>query len=494
LHRFNDTAVSFPRDKLIHQLFEEQAEKNSDRIALTCRDSRLTYRELNRKTNQLARLLQAKGTGPGTIVGILMERSVETLMAILAVLKAGGTYLPLNPAYPSQRIRSMVVNASTSILVTSREVTSEKSLDLRMLPSRMLLPLDELIREMSPLSEKYLDSTAGLENLIYIIFTSGSTGIPKGAGVYHRSFVNLVYWFFTNFGFHCGDNTLLLTSLSFDLTQKSLYTPLLTGGILSMPGLYHFDPGSILDEIQNDRVTWISCTPSMFYMLVEYEEKGGEGKLSSLGDVFLGGELISITRLIKWMESGACHAEIVNTYGPTECTDISASYRVREPHRFLETQVPIGKPIYNARLFILDKHLQLLPVGITGELAIGGAGVGIGYLNDEELTRRKFLKHSFANGVQELLYRTDDLAKWLPDGNIEHPVIDRDISLERASDNFRFSAAVAGFGMLLRDSKFKGDMTYKAFIDLAKNSKGKDTEGYRVEFIRLLETCVLLSK
>jgi amino acid adenylation domain-containing protein len=265
-----------------------------------------------------------------------------------------------------------------------------------------------------------LEPLSGPGDLIYIIFTSGSTGKPKGAGVYHRGFMNLMHWFVTDFELDAEDSNLLLTSLSFDLTQKNLYASLITGGRLVIPSINYFDPAPLMREIREYRVTWLNCTPSMFYKLVEYEEAGEERRLSSLRYVFLGGEPISFTTLIHWLESGDCRAEIVNTYGPTECTDICASYRVKEPRRFLEETIPVGEPIYNVQLYIPDKHLHPLPVGVAGELLIGGDGVGIGYANDKQLTGQKFIRHSFEQGeAEQLLYRTGDLVKWLPDGNVE---------------------------------------------------------------------------
>ncbi|MCP4213974.1 MAG: amino acid adenylation domain-containing protein, partial [bacterium] len=230
-----------------------------------------------------------------------------------------------------------------------------------------ILLLEEAIRVSREQRRENLEPLSGPGDLIYIIFTSGSTGTPKGAGVYHRGFTNLLHWFTTEFRLNERDRNQLLTSFSFDLTQKNFYAPLLTGGTLCIPGVNYFDPPSLLRDIQREGVTWLNCTPGMFNKVVEYDATTGAGRLAGLRHVFLGGEPIGVTTLLPWLESGDCGAEIVNTYGPTECTDICASYRIRNPRRFLEEPVPVGRPVYNTGLYVVDKYLRVVPVGIVGE-------------------------------------------------------------------------------------------------------------------------------
>ncbi|MCP5104054.1 MAG: amino acid adenylation domain-containing protein, partial [bacterium] len=429
LFDFNDTAVEYPRDKTVFQLFEEQVKWTPEHIAVigsvqgaeNSGGVTVTYRELNEKANCLARILRKRGIKPNTAAGILMERSVDVMTAILAVQKSGGAYLPIDPEYPDKRTISMMEESGAPILLTTRRIVDKK--DIQALSHhREILVTDEepLARQLQQEYSEDPEPLSGPENLIYIIFTSGSTGKPTGAGVYHRGFINLMHWFVTEFKLNSNDRNLLLTSLSFDLTQKNLYTSLITGGTLCIPEFNYFEPRSLLREIHHNRITWINCTPSMFCKLVEYEEAGDKKRLFSLRYAFLGGEPISMPALINWLESEDCRAEIVNTYGPTECTDICNFYRVKEPRKFLDETIPVGKAVYNVQLYIPDKNLHPLPVGVAGELLIGGEGVGIGYVNDKELTARKFLTHSFLPGEPGmLLYRTGDLVKWLPDGNIE---------------------------------------------------------------------------
>ncbi|MCP5107306.1 MAG: amino acid adenylation domain-containing protein, partial [bacterium] len=414
---------------------EEQAARTPDRIALRIGETRetrekhekrydLSYKELNEKSNQLARLLRRKGVKAGTIVGIMIERSVEMVVGIQAILKAGGAYLPIDPEYPDNRILSMLDISKTSVLLTTSRIYESKSLPaVAGQRETRFLRLDKPGEEPAGESRQNLEPVSGPGDLIYIIFTSGSTGNPKGAGVYHRGFLNLMFWFVTEFELAGQDSNLFLTSLSFDLTQKNLYASLMKGGTICLPPVNHFEPAALLREIRRHRVTWINCTPSMFYKLVEHEESAAENHLGTLRYVFLGGEPISLTTLIRWLESDYHNAQIVNTYGPTECTDICASYRVTPPRRFLEEIIPVGYPVYNVQLYVSDKNLCLQPVGVPGELLIGGEGVGTGYVNDKALTSRKFTRFSFDAGKPresgQLLYRTGDLVKWRPDGTVE---------------------------------------------------------------------------
>jgi amino acid adenylation domain-containing protein len=351
----------------------------------------------------------------------MVKRSVEMVIGLMGILKSGGTYLPVDPQYPESRIATMLEQSGAFILLTTGQIMESKVIPaLAQDSGAQVIPIDQPGSEMEKQPAGDLPPLNGPRDLIYIIFTSGSTGKPKGVGVKHQGFMNLMHWFVTEFGLLTSDRNLLLTSLSFDLTQKNFYAPLITGGTLCIPALNYFEPRALLWQIHEQRITWLNCTPSMFYEMVKNELEGKEKRMFSLRYVFLGGEPISITTLLPWLESEVCGAEIVNTYGPTECTDICASYRIKEPRRFLEETIPVGEPVYNVQLYVLDKNLQLLPVGVPGEMLIGGDGVGIGYVNDKALTTQKFVTLSIVPGQSgQLLYRTGDLVKRLTDGNIE---------------------------------------------------------------------------
>ncbi|MCP4135959.1 MAG: SDR family NAD(P)-dependent oxidoreductase [bacterium] len=313
------------------------------------------------------------------------------------------------------------------ILKNNRKLPGEET--LKTIPGIALSPKDENVKTGSAreiIMLDHLPETAAGEiidnpkrsnkpdDLIYTIFTSGSTGKPKGAGVYHRSFMNLMNWYADEFNINEHDRLLLMTSLSFDLTQKNIYAPLITGGTLHIPESDVFDPALLVREIDSNEISLLNCTPGMFYNILE---AGSFDQLSSLRQVFLGGEPISMKKLHPWLRSSRCNAEVVNTYGPTECTDICAYYRV-DKNFPEERTIPIGSAINNAELYVLDSGQKPVPIGVPGELYISGQGVGFGYLNDEKLTAEKFMKNPFA--AQQLMYRSGDLVKRLDNGSLEY--------------------------------------------------------------------------
>ena len=255
------------------------------------------------------------------------------------------------------------------------------------------------------------------DNLIYVIYTSGSTGRPKGAGVTHAGFVNLVKWFASEFRLTERERVLITSSFSFDLTQKGIFTPLTVGARLHFPTSTFYDPSEIVETISERGITFLNCTPSAFYPLIDAAGPGFE-KLASLKHVFLGGEPINLARLREWTATAYFNAEIVNTYGPTECTDTCSSFRLLDLENATSSP-PIGRPNDNVELFILDEHLNLVPQGVAGELCVGGVGVGRGYLNDSFSTAERFVPHPYSSVPGARIYRTGDLARHLSDGNIE---------------------------------------------------------------------------
>ena len=395
----------------VHYLFEEQAKKTPDRIALVSGAEQLTYAELNARANRLSRYLLRNGVETESRVCICLEPGIDMIVAVLAVLKAGAAYVPLDPAYPDSRLAFMLVDCGARVLLTESRLLVDRLTPGAVRALCLDRERDEILRE-SP--DDPAMSVSG-DNLIYVIYTSGSTGRPKGAGVMHGGFINLVNWFVSEFGLTERERVMVIASFSFDLTQKDIFAPLTTGGQLHFPASTLYDPAEILATISEKKITFVNCTPSAFYPLVEADGPPFE-KLSSLKHVFLGGEPINVSRLREWVASS--DAEIVNTYGPTEATDTCSAFRLKDFERQTSAP-PIGKPNDNAELLILDEHLNLVPQGVAGELCVGGVGVGRGYLNDPSATAERFVPHpySFRSGAR--LYRTGDLARHLPDGNIE---------------------------------------------------------------------------
>ncbi|HLP58744.1 MAG TPA: amino acid adenylation domain-containing protein, partial [Candidatus Deferrimicrobium sp.] len=422
---FNDTKAEYLQDKTVNRLIEEQVERTPDKIAIIGPATstvqkfhsnnhesplQITYREMNVKCNRLAKLLRQKGMAPNVTAGVMIKRSVEAIVGIFSILKSGGTYLPIDLSYPLERKRHILRDCNARLAITDGSVEGGEILPCEIINVKE----GELFR--GEVKNHRIDP--GPDGLIYIIFTSGSTGLPKGSGVYHRGFANLMCWYMKEFDLNSNDRMQLLTSLSFDLTQKNIYASFLIGGTLYITLGEYFEPQRINQEIYKNQLTRINCTPGMFYKLLEEEKK--LNIFSSLRYVFLGGESIKVEMLRKLYESGKWQGQVVNTYGPTECTDVCAYYRIIEWEKYLGgNEVPIGRPIFNIRLYIVDRFLSMVPVGTAGELCVSGKGVGVGYINRVEMTWEKFVKCFFLEGPGEKCYRTGDLARWLWDGNIE---------------------------------------------------------------------------
>ncbi|MEA5417817.1 amino acid adenylation domain-containing protein [Spirulina sp. CCNP1310] len=418
---WNNTTVPYPQDQRLHQRFEQRAAQIPDQVAVVCGDRQLTYGELNSRANQLAHYLQKLGVKPNTLVGISVERSLEMVIGLYGIIKAGGAYLPIDPTYPIERIDYMLSDANVPILLTQQHLRGNfdhfaghvLSLD----GDRAILALER---------EANLPTIVTGNDLIYVIYTSGSTGKPKGAGIYHRSVSNVVDWFIDYIGItERGGGSLaeqyrplIVSSFSFDITHKNFYAPLIMGGqIHLLPGV-RYDPQLASQLIEQHQITWVNCTPGVFYPLTEPKQERTYQKLASLRFAILGGEPISISQLWDWLSSDHCQATILNHYGPTECTDLSTTYWVKDPAHYRERSMPLGHPIANVQHFILNRHRQLVPVGVAGELYIGGMGVGAGYLNRPDLTAERFMENPFDPGSR--MYNTGDLARYLPDGNIEY--------------------------------------------------------------------------
>jgi len=418
LTEWNRTVTDYPHDSTVVDLFEQQAAATPDHTAVVFQQTTLTYAQLNQRANQLARHLQTLAVQANDLVGLCVEASPEMVVGLLGILKAGGAYVPLDPNYPAERLAFMLENAQANVLLTQQKWLAQ-------LPplAQTVLCLDRDAPSLAQQATENLPVRPQPEQLIYVIYTSGSTGKPKGTALYHRGFQNLVNWFIRDFGLTHTDRVLVISSFSFDLTQKNFFAPLLVGGQLHLlPPTPHYDPQRITGLVAEQQITWLNCTPSAFYVLLEPQEPATFNKLVSLRYVFLGGEPIALPRLATWLQADSCHAKLVNTYGPTECTDICAAYTVERPALFLrqEQAVPIGKPIANVQLFVLDEHLAVLPIGVAGELHIGGAGVGQGYLHRSELTAEKFIPNPFSREPDARLYKTGDLVRYLPEGHIEY--------------------------------------------------------------------------
>lgn len=414
LFTWNNTDTDYPSDKCMHQLFEDFAEKTPGDTALVYGTKKLSYKDLNNQANQLAHHLQDSGIKPNSMVGLFIERSPEMIIVLLAVLKAGGAYVPLDTSYPPERIGTMLETGNFEIILTKVSLFNQ-------LPKNdaKVICVDYDAEKIAAEKEENCENQPTVNDLCYVIFTSGSTGVPKGAAVSHKGWTNLLHWFITEFEINPRDRNLIISSFSFDLTQRAIAMSLITGGELHLLNSSYYDPDLITKTIDQEQITLMNCAPSTFYPLIENKDQQTLKKFSSLRVLFLGGEAISASRLKNWVETEHCNARIGNVYGAAECTDVSSFYVLTHYDQYIKSSVPAGKPIFNTQVYILDEELKLVPKGFVGEICIAGIGVGKGYINDEALTTEKFVQNPFNRGTNDTLYRTGDLGRFLPDGNIE---------------------------------------------------------------------------
>jgi amino acid adenylation domain-containing protein len=523
LFEFNHTEASFPGDKTVHQLFEEQVERTPDYIALKgvgmrfiASDSQnhtthLSYRELDHKSNQLAYLLIGKGVQPDTIVGIMMENSIEMIVGLLGILKAGGAYLPIDPEYPEERINYMLADSSTNILVTS-PILSKKNEKLSIVNCQLLI-VNEIFPNRQRLNNppKEANSISNYQltinnlqldqaNLAYIIYTSGTTGRPKGVPLRHRGVVNTLFYRKEEYRLNWETTALQLFSYAFDGFVTSFFTPVISGAkVILLPGEKVKDIIFVKETIVKHRVTQFISVPSLYRALLE---NAGTRELAGLKLVTLAGDRVS-PDIVNLTQQKSKTLEVSIEYGVTEAAVMSTVHRHQERHK----QIKIGSPIWNTKIFIINHRHRMQPIGIPGEMCIAGLGIACGYLNNPELTcerfclrrpggrflkklpreasglpRKNFLLEG-TRGLAPLLYRTGDLARWLWDGNIEFSGrIDHQVKIR----GFRIELGEIET-ILLRHKKIKdavvisradkkGDQYLCAFIIAAPKAQGAGRE------------------
>jgi amino acid adenylation domain-containing protein/non-ribosomal peptide synthase protein (TIGR01720 family) len=399
LFDWNDTSSEYPRDRCVHQLFEQQVEQSPDAVAVVYGDQQLTYRELNTRANQLARYLNKLGVGPEVLVGICLERSLEMVVGVLGILKAGGAYVPLDPSYPKERLNFILNDSQAEVLLTENRL-SEVILESR----AHTVCLDADRGSIAKESKANPTGMAFAENLAYVIYTSGSTGRPKGVGITHCNTIALLYW--AKDVFHSEDlaGVLASTSICFDLSVFELFFPLSRGGkvILAENVLQLINLPSAKD------VTLINTVPSAIAELLRID-----GVPDSVRTINLAGEPLK-NNIVKQIYQASKVSQVFDLYGPSEDTTYS-TFALRDGDR----SATIGRPISNSQIYLLDAHMQPVPVGVSGEIYIGGDGLARGYLNRPELTAEKFIPDPFSEDPATRLYKTGDLARYLPDGNIE---------------------------------------------------------------------------
>jgi len=407
LDEWASVTVPYPRDATIHDLFAEQAARTPDAVALMFEDDEYTYAELNRRANQLAHRLQALGVGPDVLVGLIMERSAEMVVAHLAILKAGGAYLPLGADLPQERLAFTLRDGGASILLTQQHLAKQ----LPAFPGTVIC-LDKDWRRFAGESAENPRSEATAENLAYVMYTSGSTGRPKGVGVLHRGVVSLVQG--ANYA-RLGPDVVFpqMAPISFDAATLEIWGSLLNGGRLAVLPPHQLSLAEIGEGLRRYGVTHAWITTSLFQLLVDERLED----LKTLRHILTGGDVASPAHFQRAFE-GLEGVSLTNAYGPTENTTFSTFYPVTDWGE-IRRSVPIGRPIANSSIYVLDEHLSPVPIGVPGEVYVGGDGLARGYLNRPELTAERFVANPFVREARARLYRTGDLGRYLPDGNIE---------------------------------------------------------------------------
>ncbi|MBC1238392.1 condensation domain-containing protein [Nostoc sp. 2RC] len=451
LVEFNNTKRDYVNDKCIHQLIESQVERTPENVAVVFKNEQLTYRELNTRANQLAHRLQALGVEPDVLVGICVERSWEMLVGILGILKAGGAYVPIDPMYPQQRLNYLLEDSQVSIILTQERLVKN-------LPDigAQVLCLDTLWDAIAQEGDENLKSEVKTDNLAYLIYTSGSTGQPKGVQVTHQ---NLVHSTTARIGYYEQPVTgfLLTSPFAFDSSVAVIFWTLCQGGFVSvLPENWQLDIKQMIEAMPTaasyaqQQISHLLCLPSLYKLILEQaksqqivsqskfteldnepqrrrEHRGREAEswftqqsccdaLVSLKTVIVAGESCP-KELVKQHRELLPQVSLFNEYGPTEATVWSSVYNCQ--NHDLNSSVPIGRPIANTQIYLLDSHLQPVPIGVSGEIYIGGFGVAKSYLNRPELTAQKFIPNPFSDEPKARLYKTGDLGRYLPDGNIE---------------------------------------------------------------------------
>jgi amino acid adenylation domain-containing protein len=416
LVKWNETQADYPRASCIHELFEAQVERTPEAIAVHFEGEQLTYRELNSRANQLAHYLRQLGVGPEKSVGTCVERSLEMVVGLLGILKAGGAYVPLDPAYPRERLAFMLEDAEVSVLLTQQSLIEDGGWRIEDSESRssilnhrsQVVCVDRDWETINRENGNNVNSGGRANNLAYVIYTSGSTGTPKGVQIKHRSVINCLHSIRQQIDLTEKDILLAVTTISFDISALETYLPLTTGAKLVLASRDEALDGSQLrGRLTECGVTAMQATPSTWKLLLD------AGWRSSRNfKILCGGEVLSRSVADQLLEGGA---SLWNLYGPTETTIWSTIAKV-EPG---ENPVLLGRPIANTEIYILDFYLQPVPVGVYGELYIGGDGLARGYFGREDLTAERFLRNPFSDDPNARLYRTGDRARYRSDGNIE---------------------------------------------------------------------------
>ncbi len=407
LVEWNQTQTAYPKDAAIHQLFEAQVKQTPDAIALILQDQSLTYQELNDRANQLAHSLRALGVDAEALVGICLDRSIDMIVGLLAILKAGGAYVPLDPAYPPERLAYMMADAQLAFLLTEQAF-----LEKLPNPPAKTLCMDASWTTIRQESRENLTHAVKADHLAYVMYTSGSTGNPKGVKVIHQGVVRLVQD--TNYvNLSAAEVFLQLAPIAFDASTLEIWGCLLNGARLVLSPAHTCSLAEIGQVIQHNQITILWLTAGLFHLMVDEQLE----RLKSVRQLLAGGDVLSVSHVQKFLQQSE-NSTLINGYGPTENTTFTCCYPIVDGTQ-IETSVPIGRPISNTQVFVLDGSFNPVPIGVPGELYVGGDGLAQGYLNRPELTEQKFIANPFSDRPHDRLYKTGDLVRYRADGTLE---------------------------------------------------------------------------
>ena len=409
---WNDTTVEYGRHLTLPELFEAQAAATPEAVALSYQEEQVTYAELNRRANQVAHYLRESGVGLETSVGLCFERSIEMVVALLGVVKAGGAYVPLDPQYPQERLAFMLQDAGIGVLLTQSHLAEAGIGRLAGHQTRVV----EIEKESEQISQRMVENpavAAMADNLAYVMYTSGSTGTPKGVAVTHRGVTRLVCK--TNYASFAADEVFLqLAPASFDASTFEIWGALLNGARLAIMPDGQASLAEIGAALREYQVTTMWLTAGLFHQMVDEQLEA----LLGLRQLLAGGDVLGVLQVRRFLEAAGGKSRLINGYGPTENTTFTCCHVMAEP-RAIWSSVPIGQPVSNTQAYVLDNELQVVPVGVIGELYIGGDGLARGYWNRPEQTGEKFIPHPFSRVPGARLYRTGDSVRYLPDGHLE---------------------------------------------------------------------------
>ncbi|MDY7087395.1 MAG: amino acid adenylation domain-containing protein [Actinomycetota bacterium] len=400
--------VPLPSAPVVHRRFEAYAGARPEAVAVVCGGEQVTYGELDARANRFANLLVSRGHGRGALVGVCLRYSVDLLVAVLGALKAGAAYVPLDPNYPAERLRLLLGQVPDLALIVASPVTAE----LVASAAVEIVDLEALRNDLEGHPATAPDVTVTGDDLCYAIFTSGSTGIPKLTAVRHEGWFNLLNWLQDDFGLHRGSNNLVVSAFGFDLSQRSLMTPLFCGATQYLIASRNFDPAMTYRMLERHDIRTVHCASSTLYVLADWEQASGGTALSGLDHILFGGEPLHAERL-----RNVTGCVLLHQYGVAECTDVATSFDLAGYRPGAHEIAPVGRPVHNIDIHVLDEGMRGVEAGEYGEIGISGTGVGAGYLNSAGPESARFTTVE-VDGVPRRLYRTGDRGYVNADGDL----------------------------------------------------------------------------